>query len=269
MSIEIIDNEAREDGASDGIRSRTFVTAFARGLDVILAFGAGAGRLTLSEVAARTGVDRAVARRSLMTLVELGFAESDGRRFSLTPQVLRLAQAYLGGAGLDRRMQPALDALANRIGESVSLSVLAWPDIVNVARAEAADRPFRHALTVSSRIPAHATASGRVLVTALSPEALRTVLKSPLTRYTPRTVVDSAALLRAVAECREVGFAVLDGELEEGFVSAAVPVTDSAGRLVAALATSSHVGRRDAAALRNDVVPLMKAAAREMTVLLV
>lgn len=268
MSSEIVDDEAGEDGASDHIRSRTFVTAFARGLDVILAFGAGAGRLTLSEVAARTGVDRAVARRSLMTLVELGLAESDGRRFSLTPQVLRLAQAYLGGAGLDRRMQPALDALANRIGESVSLSVLDWPDIVNVARAEAADRPFRHALAVSSRMPAHATASGRVLMTALSPEALQTRLALPLTRYTLRTVTDAALLAHAVQACREAGFAVLDGELEEGFVSAAVPVADSTGRLVAALATSSHVGRRDATAMRNDVVPLMMPTAREMAALL-
>jgi IclR family pca regulon transcriptional regulator len=269
VSSEIIDDEAREDGASDDIRSRTFVTAFARGLDVILAFGAGAGCLTLSEVAARTGVDRAVARRSLMTLVELGFAESDGRRFSLTPQVLRLAQAYLGGAGLDRRMQPALDTLADRIGESVSLSVLDWPDIVNVARAEAADRPFRHALTVSTRMPTHATASGRILMMALPPGVLMDHLAAPLPRYTPQTVTDPAALLRAVAECREAGFAVLNDELEEGFVSAAVPVTDSTGRLVAALATSSHAARRDAAALRAEVIPLMQATAREVSVLLV
>lgn len=253
----------------EDVRSRSFVTAFARGLDVILAFGPGMGRLTLSEVAARTGVDRAVARRSLLTLVDLGFAESDGRRFSLTPQVLRLAQAYLGGAGLDRRMQPALDALANRIGESVSLSVLDGPDIVNVARAEAAGRPFRHALTISTRMPAHATASGRVLMAALPPAAVGARLPRPLPSYTRRTITDPAVLARALASCREAGFAVLDGELEEGFASAAVPVLDLPGRLVAALATSSHTGRRDAEALRTEVIPLMQATAREMSTLLV
>ena len=109
---------SNEEG-SDALRSRDFVTSFARGLEVIRAFGPGAGRLTLSEVAARTGLDRAVARRLLMTLVELGLASNDRRRFALTPQVLRLAQAYLGSVGLDRRMQPALEALAHRIGESV------------------------------------------------------------------------------------------------------------------------------------------------------
>ena len=250
-------------------RSRGFVTAFARGLEVIRAFGPGAGRLTLSDVAARAGLDRAVARRLLMTLVELGLASSDGRRFALTPQVLRLAQAYLGGAGLDRRMQPALEALAQRIGESVSLTVLDWPDIVNVARAEAPDRPFRHTLTVSTRMPAHATASGRVLLAALPPAALAAHLAAPLQRYTPRTLTAPAALLQAVEDCRGAGFAVLDGELEEGFASAAVPLVDAAGRLVSALATSSHAGRRDAAALRKEVLPLLKAAAREMEALLV
>jgi IclR family pca regulon transcriptional regulator len=204
-----------------------------------------------------------------MTLIELGLASSEGRHFSLTPQVLGLAQAYLGGAGLDRRMQPALEALAHRIGESVSLSVLDWPDIVNAARAEAPDRPFRHTLTVSTRMAAHATASGRVLMTALSPTELATCLAAPLPRYTPRTITEPAALLRALTECREAGFAVLNGELEEGFASAAVPLTDSAGRLVAALATSSHAGRRDAAALQTEMVPLLQAAAREMSALLV
>lgn len=249
-------------------RSRGFVTAFARGLEVIRAFGPGAGRLTLSEVAARAGLDRAVARRLLMTLVELGLASSDGRRFSLTPQVLRLAQAYLGGAGLDRRMQPALEALAQRIGESTSLTVLDWPQIVNIARAEGPERPFRHALTVSARMPAHATASGRVLLAALAPAELAACLATPLPRHTPRTLTTPEALARAVAGCRDAGFAVLDGELEEGFASAAVPLADSAGRVVAALATSSHGGRRDAAALQREVVPLMRDAASEMSALL-
>lgn len=257
-----------EDEAEAIPRSRGFVTAFARGLEVIRAFGPGAGRLTLSDVAARTGLDRAVARRLLMTLAELGLASSDGRRFALTPQVLRLAQAYLGGVGLDRRMQPALEALAKRIGESTSLTVLDWPDIVNVARAEAPDRPFRHALTVSARMAAHATASGRVLMATLSADELETCLAAPLPCYTPRTITDPAALRRALTECRQAGFAVLNGELEEGFASAAVPLTDSTGRLIAALATSSHTGRRDAAALRAEVVPLMQEATREMSALL-
>ncbi|MBO1078151.1 IclR family transcriptional regulator domain-containing protein [Roseomonas haemaphysalidis] len=249
-------------------RSRGFVTAFARGLEVIQAFGPGAARLTLSEVAARAGLDRAVARRLLMTLVELGMARSDGRQFSLTPEVLRLSQAYLGGTGLDRRLQPALQALARRIGESTSLTVLDWPHIVNVARAEAADRPFRHALSVSARMPAHATASGRVLMAALPEAHLAALLVAPLERHTPRTLTEPSELSRAVAACREAGFAVLDGELEEGFASAAVPLRDSAGTLVAALATSSHSGRRTAAALRSDIVPLMQDAARGMAALL-
>jgi IclR family pca regulon transcriptional regulator len=257
-----------DDEADDSPRSRGFVTAFARGLEVIRAFGPGAGRLTLSEVAARAGLDRAVARRLLLTLVELGLASSDGRRFALTPQVLRLAQAYLGGVGLDRRMQPALEALAKRIGESTSLTVLDWPDIINVARAEAPDRPFRHALTVSARMAAHATASGRVLMATLPTDELDTCLVAPLPRYTPHTITDPAALRLALAECREAGYAVLDGELEEGFASAAVPLTDSSGRVVAALATSSHSGRRNVDALRAEVVPVMQMATREMSALL-
>jgi IclR family pca regulon transcriptional regulator len=146
--------------------------------------------------------------------------------------------------------------------------VLDWPHIVNTARAEVPDRPFRHALTVSARMAAHATAPGRVLMTAFSLAELATCLAAPLPRYTPHTITEPADLLRALTKCREAGSAVLDGELEEGFASAAVPLTDSAGRLVAALVTSSHSGRRTASALRAEVVPLMQAATQQMSALL-
>lgn len=250
-------------------RSRTFVTAFARGLDVIQAFGEGARRLTLSDVAARAGVDRAVARRLLLTLVEQGFASTDGKYFELTGQVLRLGFSYLAAAGLDRRVQPALEALSHTIGESTSLTVLDYPHIVNVARAEAPDRPVRYALKTATRMPATATASGRVLLAGLEDARAAALLAStPIPGFTMHTLRGVQELLDAIRACRAEGYAVVEGELEEGFASAAVPLRDRGGRLVAALATSSHAGRMTAARMRQEVVPLMRAAAREMGSLL-
>ncbi|MBE9604183.1 helix-turn-helix domain-containing protein [Acetobacteraceae bacterium H6797] len=253
------------DGETEDPRSRTFVTAFARGLDVILAFGPGASRLTLSEVALRAGVDRAVARRALLTLVELGYARSEGKHFSLTPKVLRLGQAFLGGEDMARQLRPALDALAQRIGQNASLTVLDYPDILHIARAEPPASAFRFALKTSERMPATATASGRVLMAGLpESEVLALLQRAPLPRFTARSVTSLAAMMAALRQCRAQGFAVLDGELEEGFVSAAVPLLDQGGRLRAAVATSSHSTRLDADRLAQEIVPLMREAAREM-----
>ncbi|MFX8727542.1 helix-turn-helix domain-containing protein, partial [Acinetobacter baumannii] len=78
-----------------GQDSREFVNSLARGLSVLQSFGRDARRMTLSEVAERTSLNRAAARRSLLTLVELGFVATDGKYFELTPRVLTLGFAYL------------------------------------------------------------------------------------------------------------------------------------------------------------------------------
>src|SRR5690606_3050011 len=122
----------------------------------------------------------------------------------------------------------------------------------------------------STRMPASATASGRVLLAGLDDARVEALLASmPIPRFTTRTLLDVPALMAAIRQCRAEGFALVDGELEEGFASAAVPLRDRGGRRVAALATSSHAGRMTPERMREEVVPLMRKAAREMGSLLI
>ena len=115
---------------------RAFVSSFARGLKVIESFGPDNRSMTVAEVAERTGVDRAVARRLLLTLVHLGFVHVHERRFELTTHVLRLAYSFLSSAGLGASLQPFLDDLARNIRETVSISVLDDAEVVFVARSD-------------------------------------------------------------------------------------------------------------------------------------
>ena len=80
---------------SDAKPGDGYVQSFARGLEVIRSLSASAPRQTLTEVAGRSGLSRAGARRILLTLQTLGYVESDGRLFSLTPRILDLGFAYL------------------------------------------------------------------------------------------------------------------------------------------------------------------------------
>src|SRR5436190_1797953 len=129
------------------VTDRNFVTAFARGLAVIEAFSPDNKAMTLSQVAERTGLDRAVARRLLLTLVEIGFARVHERRFELTTRVLRLAYSFLASAGLGASLQPILDDLARAIGETVSLSVLDQTEVVFVARSDVPGRRLSYVIT--------------------------------------------------------------------------------------------------------------------------
>ena len=156
--------------AGEGTGRRTdFVQSLDRGLAVIRCFSSEHPSLTLSEVAERTGLTRAAARRFLLTLQELGYVGSSGRQFSLRPRVLALGYAYLSSFSVAQIAQPHLEDLAEELHESCSVSVLDGDDLVYVARASA-NRIMTISLTVGTRLPPYPTSMGRVLLAHL-PEA--------------------------------------------------------------------------------------------------
>ena len=142
-----------------------------RGLAVIRAFGADTPSLTLSEVARATGLTRAAARRFLLTLTDLGYVRSDGRRFELTARVLELGYAFLSSISLPEVAEPHLERLVAEVHESSSVSVLDGDDIVYVARVPTA-RIMRVSINVGTRFPAYATSMGRVMLAGMEPDEL-------------------------------------------------------------------------------------------------
>lgn len=220
-------------GASDH-----YVQSLARGLAVIRAFDAEHVSMSLSDVARRTGLTRATARRFLLTLAELGYVRTDGRNFELTALVLQLGYAYLSGQSLPQLAQPLLEDLSRTIGESTSASILDGNEIVYVARIHTR-RLMTVGIAVGTRFPAYATSMGRVLLAGLPAAGLQeyidTVELAPLTE---RTLTDPDRLREEVARVRAQGWAVVDQELEIGLRSVAVPIFSPAGEVIAALNTS-------------------------------
>lgn len=217
------------------ISERDIMGGLAKGLAVIESFGTDRPRQSIAEVAAASGLDRATARRCLLTLAHQGYADYDGKYFTLTPRVLRLGTACLASMPLPQILQPVLDALSDRIGQSTSVSILDGAEIVYVARA-AQRRIMSIALMPGSRLPAYCTSMGRVLLAALPEAEMRRLLgTAPLPARTPRTLTDPAALADRVAEARVQGYAVIDQEVELGLQSLAVPLLNARGTVVAAL----------------------------------
>jgi IclR family pca regulon transcriptional regulator len=243
-------------------RGPDFVQSLERGLSVIRAFDHERPELTLSEVAAVTGVTRAVARRFLLTLASLGYVRSDGRFFSLTAKVLELGYAYLSSLSLPEVAEPHLEALVGEVNESSSVSVLDGHDVVYVARVPVS-RIMTVSISVGTRFPAYATSMGRVLLAGMSEPELAAYLSAVrLEPLTARTVSSVAALRGEVARVRSQGWALVNQELEEGLRALAVPIRDRAGKVVAALNVSAHASRTSLEAMRRDLLPpLLKTAA--------
>ena len=245
-----------ESGAGD---ARNHVQSLARGLAVLTAFDADHRELTLADVARRTDLSRAAARRFLLTLSDLGFVRTDGKQFALTPQVLRLGAAYLTSLGLPEIASPHLERLSAQVGESSSCAVLDGDDVVYVARV-AMRRIMSVGIAVGTRFPAYATSMGRVLLAGLDEAELDDyLLRTDRTRLTPTTLVDEKALREELTVIRERGWAFVDEELEIGLRSLAAPIRDARGRTRASVNLSMSGAPTD---LEQMLGPLLDAATR-------
>jgi IclR family pca regulon transcriptional regulator len=236
-------------------RAPHFVRSFERGLAVIRAFDAEHPALTLSEVARACELTRAAARRFLLTLADLGYVHTDGRRFRLTPRVLELGYSYLAGYTLPQIAEPHLEQLVARVRESSSLCVLDGDDIVYVARVPTR-RIMTASITVGTRFPAYVTSVGRVILAHLPDEdAEARLARAELKPLTPRTIATPQALRAELRRVRRQGYAVVDQELEEGLRSVAAPVRDRDGEVVAAVNIAVHAGRNSVDSVRRDLLP--------------
>ena len=219
-------------------------------------------QMTLSEVARATGLTRAAARRFLITLTELGYTRSDGREFSLRPKVLELGYAYLAGLSLNEVAAPHLEDLVAQTRESSSVAVLDGEEIVYVVRVPT-KRIMTAAINVGTRFPAYATSMGRVLLAHLPDDQLDAYLNNTrLEPITKRTITDPGRLREILGAGRAQGFVMTDQELEEGLRSAAVPIRDANGAVVAAMNVSTHASRVNMEELRRDLLPQLIDTAR-------
>lgn len=257
-----------------------FMMSLARGLTVIQAFSQQRRSLTISQISQKTGIPRAAVRRCLYTLAQLGFvAAEDGRHFSLRPRILSLGHPYLTSTPLAKAAQPVLRHVSNTVNESSSIAILDGADILYIARASTS-RIMTIDLDIGSRLPAHCTSMGRVLLAQLDDAALEAHLaRCRLIQYTANTLTTVEALREELMRVRGQGYAVIDQELEIGLRSIAVPIIEggtggadrsaapAGGRALAAINVGVHAARATVAELQERILPVLREAAQELALL--
>jgi IclR family transcriptional regulator, pca regulon regulatory protein len=197
--------------------------------------------------------------------------------FWLSHRVLRLAGNYLASARLPRVTQPLLNRLATQTGMALSVAVLDGQDVVIVARSgehRSSGSALPYGVHLGARLPAFATSTGRMLLSALPKPDLKAWLAAcSITRLTPHTITDRRELQALIQTCGLQGFCEAQQEHELGVCALAVPLQDAQRRIVAALnivrsgavlsaAAASPVG------LESAYLPLMQSAAAELRMML-
>ncbi|GAA0936307.1 IclR family transcriptional regulator domain-containing protein [Pseudonocardia zijingensis] len=217
--------------------------ALERGLAVLKSFTSTEGPVSISELARRTGFDRAVIRRILGTLESLGYVTRRNGGFMLLPSVLELGYAYLSSDPLPGLVEPRLEPLAQKLQESCSFGVLEHNRVVYLVRAQI-KRISGPSLAVGSVMEPHLTSIGQTLLAHLDEHAVDAYLAEvPLEPITPRTITTPKALRQRLARVRQQGWCLVDQELELGLLALAAPVRASDGRIIGAVNITSHTSR--------------------------
>jgi IclR family transcriptional regulator, pca regulon regulatory protein len=244
--------------------SAEFLEALSRGIKIIRAFNDLPSPTTLSDLGRSVHLPRATVRRTLLTLNRLGYVRTDGRQFWLTSQILDLASSYLASNKVGTLFQPACDKLAQEMGVTVTVAVLAGADAHYIATAQT-ERTFLQETSVGYRVPAFCTSLGRVLLAAMPLQKFDTYLRAAkLTPRNNRTVTDKRALRAAIAEVAKQGFALVDQEASLGFRSIAVPLRRYDDVVVAAMSAAAHIELATFDYLRNKCLPQLLACAGQL-----
>lgn len=249
-----------------GPESKDRIQAIERGFAVLLAFDEERRDPSLIEIATVTGLSRPAVRRILLTLQHLGYVEpTTGSHWRLTPRVLSIGQHYATSSTLVEISQPHMSRLVEETRESASLSALDGNEIVYLARVPA-KRVLNVTAVAGTRVPAHATSMGRVLLAAASPEFVERYLVDPgLAPLTPHTITDPERFRSALEQARLQGWSLVCEERERGLIAGSAPIRDHTGRVVAALSSSSSTGRTSPSHFERHIVPVLTRTAKEIS----
>lgn len=219
-----------------------FIQSLERGLRILQAFTPQRPRLTLTQLAQATGLNKTAVQRLTDTLMALGFlGRSRHKEFYLGNKLLGLGYACLQGFELREMAREHLRQFSDEINCTVNLCVLDGAELVVLYRREVATF-YKFDVHSGSRLPVYCTSMGKVLLAALPEQDLRNRLRGlTLAPYTPLTITDLELLWQELMLTRQRGFGISDRESSLALYSTAVPLIDRWGKVLAVINASQYV----------------------------
>jgi DNA-binding IclR family transcriptional regulator len=229
---------------------------------VLRAAGSETNGDTASGLARRAGLPWATAARLIRTLEGEGFLfrvpETD--RYVLGFEFLRIAQAGDPGNLLSALSRPALEGLADEVGETVNLAVVRSDGRLEVVLQADPPRMLVAAPIMGNWEALHASAIGKLFLSTYDEAHLAEYLSQPLTAYTPATITAPDVLRKELASVQERGWSDAVDELEEGLAAISVGVRHCEGELVGIVSVAGPSSRFDTAARTSALGPTREAS---------
>jgi IclR family transcriptional regulator, acetate operon repressor len=254
--------ERRNRAAAD--RDLTQLGAMGKAFSILEIIAAGRQPMTMSEIVRACGLTKPTAHRITTLLADMGFIERDtlNRGFIEGPRLIRLSLDTLGSAAPRTLRHAILRSLSEAVGETCNFGILVGSEVLYLDRVEA-KWPLGLRLEAGSRVPAHCTAIGKLLLSQLpARERQQTIAAMPLARYTGRSLTDPQRLAEALERIAVTRIGIDDKEFIDGVVCVAVPVTADNGQVVGCIAISAPEARVSLEQAMKFIPRMRDAAAR-------
>lgn len=240
-----------------------------RGLMLLACFTSKRPVLGIAEMAEIADMSRSTTHRYAVTLLEMGYLEQTrGRKYQLGTRVSDLGMSFLNSIPVCAHSLGHLQELRIRSRCTASIAILDGPDILYLARVrsyQAGQHEIDMGLRVASRLPAHCTAKGKLLLAYLPDEEQRDAMQGKLSRHTERTITNKKMMRVELERIRERGIAVNDRELTDNLHAIAAPVLDAEGEVVAAVSIAAHTSRLSHEGLVLGLRPSILTAANRIS----
>jgi len=242
------------------LNKKDWIAGLEKGLQIIEAFNDTHPRLTASTAARRTGITRTATRRYLRTLEHLGYVESDGHLFWLTPRVLRLGWSYFDSAKIPRAVQPYLQRLSLSLGGAAYFAVMDENDIVFVAR-DGSNLVQNVGYVLGARIPANLSSAGIAILSTYTQEEVDHWLKGrKFVPYSPFTATTEDAVRELINKARDNGYALLEQQIAQRVRGIAVPIRTRDGFIAGSISVSLPMGNETTENAVARTLPLLREA---------
>jgi DNA-binding IclR family transcriptional regulator len=247
--------------------ARYTVDAAAKALELLSVFSFREPRLSLADLAARTGIPRATAFRLLSTLEQSGFLAKDHGAYQVGIKCFVLGNIVAGGLDLRETAHPHLVALRDTTRETTQIAILDHWQVVYLERVPSPYPAGFMRTRAGAILPAYCTGLGKTLL-AYSPEAEvgAWAAKQKFPPLTPHTITSAKRLLKELRVIRERGYAIDDEEREKGVRCLAAPIRNHNGDVVAAVSVAGPIDRMPTDLLRTEVAAVVVAAARAISI---
>lgn len=237
------------------------VRAVERAARILASFDNENPTMGLTEIAQAVDLHKSTTHRIVTTLVHYGFLEraSDGGRYRLGIRLANLGFRVIQRMDLRKEALPVMTQLRDQWDETCDLSIFD-DDHVLYIEVMHSNHTLRIAAAVGQHLPAHCTASGKLFLANMEPDALETFLERTLTGHTCNTVTSPAELRSQLDQIREKGFSIDQEEYEAGIFAVSAPIRDQSGKMVAALSIPSPTSRMTSERITEISAALIEAS---------